>query len=145
MVISGFLLPRYYHKYHVIATFIVFLLPQTPHLLPRYHQKQQEKACIYPFSDRFMMQLISSNRRSDDCFQPLGKVISTIRQVHPRLYPTLPKTLGTCARNCRLIVLMFSGIRAHVRGHKPSCTWAQVQYVICDPLLYMLIPFITVV
>lgn len=39
---------------------------------------------------------------------------------------------------------MFSVIRAHVRGHKSSCTWAQVQYVICDPLLYMLIPFITI-
>ena len=104
MVISGFLLPRYYHKHHVIATFIVFLLPQTPRLLPRYHQKRQEIAC----------------------FQPSGKVISTIGQVHPRLCPTLPKALGTCARNYRLIVLMFSVIRAHVRGHKSSCTWAQV-------------------
>ena len=85
---------------HAITTNTTLL----PRLLPRYHQKRQEIAC----------------------FQPLGKVISTIEQIHPRLCPTLPKALGTCARNYRLIVLMFSVIRAHVRGHKSSCTWAQV-------------------
>ena len=44
--------------------------------------------------------------------------IPTIRQTYPRLCPTLPKALGTCAQSNRLIVLMFSGINPHVRGHK---------------------------
>ena len=94
VVISGFLLPRYYHTI------------TTP--------------------NRFMMLPASSNRRSNPCLQPSGKVIPTIRQTYPKLCPTLPKALGTCARNYRLIVLIFSGIGAHVHGHKSSCTWAQV-------------------
>ena len=102
VVISGFLLPHYYHAITTPA--------------------------------RFMMLPASCNRRSDPCLHPSGKVIPTIRQTYPKLCPTLPKALGTCARNYRLIVLMFSGIRAHVRGHKSSCTWAQVQYVTCYPM-----------
>lgn len=35
---------------------------------------------------------------------------------------------------------MFSGIRAHVHGHKSSCTRAQVQNVTFNPLLSMLTP-----
>ena len=88
-----------------------FLLP----LLPRYYHTITTPA-------RFMMLPASCNRRSDPCLQPSGKVIPTIRQTHPKLCPTLPKALGTCARNYRLKVLMFSGIRAHVHGHKSSCT-----------------------
>lgn len=137
---SGFLLPHYCHKHHIIATFIAFLLPQTPQLLPHFPNKQQKTACFQPFLDRFMILLTSCNWRSDDSFKTSGKVISTIEQSHPRLCPTLPKALGSCARNYRLIVLMFSVIRAHVRGHKSSCTWAQAQYVTCYPLLYMLTP-----
>lgn len=130
----------YCHTIATNATFIAFLLPQTPRLLPHFPKNNKKTACFQPFFDRFMILLTSRNRRSDDCFQPSGKVISTIEQIHPRLCPTLPKALGTCARNYRLIVLMFSGIRAHVRGHKSSCTWAQAQYVTCYPLLYMLTP-----
>ena len=75
------------------------------------------------------------------CLLKSGKVIPTIRQTYPRLCPTLPKALGTYAQNHRLIVLMFSGIRAHVHGHKSSCTWAQTQDVTFYPLLCHFLPF----
>lgn len=54
----------------------------------------------------------------------LTKLLQGSEQLYPRLCPTLPKALGTCAQSNRLKVLMFSGIRAHVHGHKSSCTWA---------------------
>ena len=70
------------------------------------------------------------NRRSAPSLQPLGKVIPTIRQTYPRLCPTLPKALGTCVQNYRLIVLMFAGINPHVRGHKLRTSLATLYYVV---------------
>lgn len=97
MVISGFLLPRYYHKYHVIATFIVFLLPQTPRLLPRYHQKQQEIAC----------------------FQPSGKVNFNHQASSPEALPNFAQGFGHLCPE-------LSVNSAHVLGHPCSCTRAQI-------------------
>ena len=105
------LLSFYYHKHHIYY-----------HVTTKSNKK---KHVFTPFSDRFMMQLISSNRRSDDCFQPSGKAISTIEQVHPRLCPTLPGALGTFNRDCRLKAPTFPGMVAHVPGHKYSCSWVQ--------------------
>lgn len=45
-----------------------------------------------------------------------------IEESYPRRCPTLPEALGTCTRNIRLIVPVFSGMSAHVRGHESSCT-----------------------
>ena len=129
VVISGFLLPHYYHNYHK--------MPHYPYIIATQHPKTTWNWLFKSSLDRFMMQFTPFNWRSDHCFLVSGKVIPTIRQTYPRLCPTLPKALGTCAQSNRLIVLMFSGIRAHVHGHKSSCTRAQVQYVTCYPLLYM--------
>ena len=45
-----------------------------------------------------------------------------IGECYPRRCPTLPEALGTYNQGSRLIVPVFSGMSAHVRGHESSCT-----------------------
>ena len=83
VAINCFLLPHYYHA-------ITTVLPQY------YHYSQVHN--------------VSSMLQQTFCPQ-----LTTTRKSHqanvPRLCPTLPKALGTCAQNYRLIVLMYVGIK----------------------------------
>ena len=49
-------------------------------------------------------------------------LLSDFEESSPRHRPTLPEALGTYDRGSRLIVPVFSGMSAHVRGHESSCT-----------------------